>query len=172
MSVALASTSTPNAMRQEPLRVMVVDDSVVIRGLIADRIRTRHGCRGVVRTGLDAVNQIERVNRCCLARYRDAGPRRHSALPAVGESNLIIIMASTLTRNAEISFKAFRLGHRHIPKPESTREGRRANLPPDLIEKPSARRQGPPRSPGFPARLGAGARSAARLLRRPLRSRS
>jgi two-component system, chemotaxis family, protein-glutamate methylesterase/glutaminase len=35
MTVALASTSTLSSTRQEPLRVMVVDDSVVIRGLIS-----------------------------------------------------------------------------------------------------------------------------------------
>src|SRR6266851_1793882 len=64
MSVALASTSTPNAMRQEPLRVMVVDDSVVIRGLIARWLGSEPDMvvAASLRTGLDAVNQIERVN--------------------------------------------------------------------------------------------------------------
>ena len=36
MSVALASFPTRDAARHEPLRVMVVDDSVVIRGLIGE----------------------------------------------------------------------------------------------------------------------------------------
>src|SRR5713226_709096 len=56
MSVALASTSTPNAMRQEPLRVMVVDDSVVIRGLIARWLGSEPDMvvAASLRTGLNA----------------------------------------------------------------------------------------------------------------------
>src|SRR5260370_42312868 len=64
MSIALASTSTPNAMRQEPLRVMVVDDSVVIRGLIARWLGSEPDIvvAASLRTGLDADNQSGRVN--------------------------------------------------------------------------------------------------------------
>ena len=51
---------------------------------------------------------------------------RYRALPQLlaKKRNLIVIMASTLTRrNAEISFKAMSLGAAdYIPKPESTRE--------------------------------------------------
>jgi len=35
MSTALMSSATHGAARQEPIRVMVVDDSVVIRGMIS-----------------------------------------------------------------------------------------------------------------------------------------
>ena len=64
MSVALASSSSPISTRQEPLRVMVVDDSVVIRGLISRWIASEPDMvvAASLRTGLDAVNQIERVN--------------------------------------------------------------------------------------------------------------
>ena len=63
-----------------------------------------------------------------------------SALPLLLEKkrNLVIIMASTLTRrNAEISFKALSLGASdYIPKPESTREISAADIfKRDLIEK-------------------------------------
>ena len=55
-----------------------------------------------------------------------------SALPLLlaKKRNLIIIMASTLTRrNAEISFKALSLGASdYIPKPESTREPSAAEI--------------------------------------------
>ena len=63
-----------------------------------------------------------------------------SALPLLlaKKRNLIIIMASTLTRrNAEISFKALSLGASdYIPKPESTREPAAAEtFHHDLIQK-------------------------------------
>jgi two-component system chemotaxis response regulator CheB len=63
-----------------------------------------------------------------------------SALPLLlaKKRNLIIIMASTLTRrNAEISFKALSLGASdYIPKPESTREPAAADVfKHDLLQK-------------------------------------
>jgi two-component system, chemotaxis family, protein-glutamate methylesterase/glutaminase len=143
MSVALASSSTSNSTRQEPLRVMVVDDSVVIRGLIARWIASEPDMvvAASLRTGLDAVNQIERVNPD-VAVLDIEMPELDgiSALPLLlaKKRNLIIIMASTLTRrNAEISFKALSLGASdYIPKPESTREAAAAEtFRHDLIQK-------------------------------------
>jgi two-component system chemotaxis response regulator CheB len=143
MSVALASSATPNSTRQEPLRVMVVDDSVVIRGLIARWIGSEADMvvAASLRTGLDAVNQIERVNPD-VAVLDIEMPELDgiSALPLLlaKKRNLIIIMASTLTRrNAEISFKALSLGASdYIPKPESTREPAAAEIfRHDLIQK-------------------------------------
>jgi two-component system chemotaxis response regulator CheB len=108
---------------------MVVDDSVVIRGLISRWIGSEPDMvvAASLRTGLDAVNQIERVNPD-VAVLDIEMPELDgiSALPLLlaKKRNLIIIMASTLTRrNAEISFKALSLGASdYIPKPESTRE--------------------------------------------------
>src|ERR1700720_3562440 len=143
MSVALASSSTPNSTRQEPLRVMVVDDSVVIRGLISRWIGSEPDMvvAASLRTGLDAVNQIERVNPD-VAVLDIEMPELDgiSALPLLlaKKRDLIIIMASTLTRrNAEISFKALSLGASdYIPKPESTREATAAEtFRHDLIQK-------------------------------------
>src|SRR6266481_8416474 len=143
MSVALASSSTPHPAPQEPLRVMVVDDSVVIRGLIARWIETEADMvvAASLRTGLDAVNQIERVHPD-VAVLDIEMPELDgiSALPLLlaKKRDLIIIMASTLTRrNAEISFKALSLGASdYIPKPESTREPAAAEIfRHDLIQK-------------------------------------
>jgi two-component system chemotaxis response regulator CheB len=143
MSVALASFSAPNSTRQEPLRVMVVDDSVVIRGLISRWIGSEPDMvvAASLRTGLDAVNQIERANPD-VAVLDIEMPELDgiSALPLMlaKKRNLIIIMASTLTRrNAEISFKALSLGAAdYIPKPESTREPAAAEtFRHDLIQK-------------------------------------
>jgi len=108
---------------------MVVDDSVVIRGMISRWVEAEPDMHvaASLRTGLDAVNQIERVNPD-VAVLDIEMPELDgiSALPRLLEKkrDLIIIMASTLTRrNAEISFKALSLGASdYIPKPESTRE--------------------------------------------------
>src|SRR6201982_914768 len=64
MSVALTSAPAPTSTRQEKLRVMVVDDSVVIRGMIAGWIGAEPDMQvtASLRTGLDAVNQLERIN--------------------------------------------------------------------------------------------------------------
>src|SRR5271169_2462519 len=129
MSVALTSSAIPSSTQQEPLRVMLVDDSVVIRGMISRWIGSEPDMvvAASLRTGLDAVNQIERINPD-VAVLDIEMPELDgiSALPLLlaKKRNLIIIMASTLTRrNAEISFKALSLGASdYIPKPESTRE--------------------------------------------------
>src|SRR6202171_2150323 len=143
MTVALISSPPPPSTRQEPLRVMVVDDSAVIRGLISRWVSTEPDMvvAASLRTGLDAVNQIERINPD-VAVLDIEMPELDgiSALPLLlaKKRNLIIIMASTLTRrNAEISFKALSLGASdYIPKPESTREAAAADIfHHDLIQK-------------------------------------
>src|SRR5579859_7053774 len=143
MSVALTSPVIPNSTQREPLRVMVVDDSVVIRGLIARWLASEPDMvvAASLRTGLDAVNQIERINPD-VAVLDIEMPELDgiSALPKLlaKKRDLIIIMASTLTRrNAEISFKALSLGASdYIPKPESTREQAAAEIfHHDLIQK-------------------------------------
>ena len=123
--------------------MMVVDDSVVIRGLISRWIAAEPDMvvAASLRTGLDAVNQIERVNPD-VAVLDIEMPELDgiSALPQLlaKKRNLIVIMASTLTRrNAEVSFKALSLGASdYIPKPESTREASAAEIfHHDLIQK-------------------------------------
>jgi two-component system chemotaxis response regulator CheB len=123
--------------------VMVVDDSVVIRGLIARWLGSEPDMvvAASLRTGLDAVNQIERVNPdVAVLDIEMPDLDGISALPLLlaKKRNLIIIMASTLTRrNAEIGLKALSLGASdYIPKPESTREAGAAEIfRHDLIEK-------------------------------------
>src|SRR5213080_2155195 len=143
MSVALMSSSAPASTRQEPIRVMVVDDSVVIRGMISRWIDAEPDMKvtASLRTGLDAVNQIERI-KPDVAVLDIEMPELDgiSALPQLlaKKGDLVIIMASTLTRrNAEISFKALSLGASdYIPKPESTREATAAEtFHHDLIQK-------------------------------------
>ncbi|QDW40718.1 chemotaxis response regulator protein-glutamate methylesterase [Bradyrhizobium sp. KBS0727] len=143
MSIALTSPAAPTSTRQEKLRVMVVDDSVVIRGMISRWIAAEPDMEvaASLRTGLDAVNQLERINPdVAVLDIEMPDLDGISALPRLlaKKRDLIIIMASTLTRrNAEISFKALSLGASdYIPKPESTREATAAEtFHHDLIQK-------------------------------------
>lgn len=139
---------------------MVVDDSAVIRGLISRWIAAEPDMEVArsLRTGLDAVNQIERINPD-VAVLDIEMPELDgiSALPLLlaKKRNLVVIMASTLTRrNAEVSLKALSLGASdYIPKPESSRELSAADtFRHDLLQKIrhlGARARG--KSPGLPA---------------------
>ncbi len=122
---------------------MVVDDSVVIRGLISRWIGAEPDMvvAASLRTGLEAVQQLDRI-KPDVAVLDIEMPELDgiSALPQLlaKKRDLIIIMASTLTRrNAEISFKALSLGASdYIPKPETTREAGAADIfHHDLIQK-------------------------------------
>jgi two-component system, chemotaxis family, protein-glutamate methylesterase/glutaminase len=122
---------------------MLVDDSVVIRGMISRWLASEPDIvvAASLRTGLEAVNQVERINPD-IAVLDIEMPELDgiSALPQLlaKKRNLIVIMASTLTRrNAEISFKALSLGASdYIPKPESTREASAAEtFRHDLVQK-------------------------------------
>jgi two-component system chemotaxis response regulator CheB len=108
---------------------MVVDDSVVIRGLIARWIEAEPDMvvTGSMRTGRDAVNGMDRaIPDVVVLDIEMPDLDGISALPLLlaKKRDLVIIMASTLTRrNAEISLKALSLGASdYVPKPESTRE--------------------------------------------------
>jgi two-component system chemotaxis response regulator CheB len=122
---------------------MVVDDSVVIRGMISRWIGAEPDMEvtASLRTGLDAVNQLERINPdVAVLDIEMPDLDGISALPQLlaKKRDLVVIMASTLTRrNAEISLKALSLGASdYIPKPESTREATAAEtFRHDLIQK-------------------------------------
>src|SRR3569623_2315262 len=64
MSGDLAAASHPVSMSGERIRIMVGDDSAIIRGIISRWIEaeTDMVVAASCRTGLDAVNQIERIN--------------------------------------------------------------------------------------------------------------
>src|ERR1700754_4637724 len=143
MSTVAATSRTSASTLSGPIRVMVVDDSVVIRGLIARWIEAEPdmAVAASMRTGRDAVNNIERCDPDVVVLDIEMPDLDGiSALPLLlaKKRDLIIIMASTLPRrNAEISFKALSLGAAdYIPKPESTRETSAADIfHHDLIQK-------------------------------------
>jgi two-component system chemotaxis response regulator CheB len=129
MSVAVAApaVSAVSAPGQPPLRVMIVDDAVVVRGLVS-RWLEEEGFQVVasLRTGRDAINQIERANPDVVVLDVEMPELDGiSALPLLLEKkrDLVVIMASTVTRrNAEISLRALALGAAdYVPKPETNR---------------------------------------------------
>jgi two-component system, chemotaxis family, protein-glutamate methylesterase/glutaminase len=111
------------------IRVMIVDDAVVVRGLFSRWIDAEADLELVasLRTGREAVNQIERANPDVVVLDVDMPELDGiAALPLLLQKKpgLVVIMASTLTRrNAEISLRALSLGATdYIPKPSSSRE--------------------------------------------------
>jgi two-component system chemotaxis response regulator CheB len=113
----------------KPIRVMVVDDAVVVRGLVSRWIDEEPGLTVVasLSTGRQAVDQIERADPDVVILDVEMPELDGlSALPLLLEKKpgLVVIMASTVTRrNAEVSFRALSLGAAdYIPKPESSRE--------------------------------------------------
>ena len=129
MSVVADAPDAVATRKRDPIRVMVVDDSAVIRGLISRWIEAEPDLAVVasMRTGRDAVNQLTQFNPdVAILDIEMPDLDGISALPLLfaKKRDLVVIMASTLTlRNAEISLKALSLGAAdYIPKPESARE--------------------------------------------------
>jgi len=127
MNVALAPASPAVLWRR--IRVMIVDDAVVVRGLFARWVEAEADLELVasLRTGREAVNQIERADPDVVVLDIEMPELDGiAALPLLlaKKRDLIVIMASTVTRrNAEISLRALSLGAAdYIPKPLSTRE--------------------------------------------------
>ncbi|TMJ54469.1 MAG: chemotaxis response regulator protein-glutamate methylesterase [Alphaproteobacteria bacterium] len=128
--MSLALHHTPALPTTDPalLRVMVVDDAVVVRGLVSRWLAEQPGLAVVasLRTGRQAVDQLERADPDVVVLDIDMPELDGiSALPLLLEKkrDLVVIMASTLTRrNAEISLKALALGAAdYVPKPDTNR---------------------------------------------------
>ncbi|GAA3840626.1 chemotaxis response regulator protein-glutamate methylesterase [[Pseudomonas] carboxydohydrogena] len=142
MSIDLAAASHPVSTSGERIRIMVVDDSAIIRGIISRWIEaeTDMVVAASCRTGLDAVNQIERINPdAVILDIEMPDMDGITALPLLlaKKRDLVVIMASTLTlRNAEISLKALSLGAAdYIPKPESNHLGGADTFRHELVQK-------------------------------------
>jgi two-component system, chemotaxis family, protein-glutamate methylesterase/glutaminase len=170
MSVAATLAPAAPASAQDPIRVMVVDDAVVVRGLVSRWVDEVPGLKIVasLRSGREAVDQLLRHNPDVVVLDIEMPDLDGlSALPLLLEKkrDLIVIMASTLTRrNAEVSLKALSLGAAdYIPKPETNREVTTSStFRRDLIEKirqlGGRRKRGPADLRGRPAAPGIVAR--------------
>src|SRR6476620_2003387 len=141
MNVVVTPSAAASISRR--IRVMLVDDAVVVRGLFARWVEAEPDLEVVatLRTGRDAVNQLERVDPDVVVLDVEMPELDGiAALPLLlaKKRDLVVIMASTVTRrNAEISLRALALGAAdYIPKPPTTREVTvSADFRRELIEK-------------------------------------
>lgn len=114
------------AVRPTDIRVLVVDDSAVVRGLISRQLNAETGI-GVVATAANgALALAELARRDVDVVVLDIEMPVMDGLTALGEivaryPAVRVVMASTLTRrNAEISMKALHLGASdYVAKPET-----------------------------------------------------
>ena len=116
-------------LSERPIKVMVVDDSAVVRGLVSRWVDEEPGLKVVARhaNGKLAVEDVVRsAPDIVLLDIEMPVMDGLEALPLLlrARPGLRVLMVSTLTqRNAEISFKALALGAiDYLPKPDTNRE--------------------------------------------------
>ncbi len=126
-------------------RVMVVDDSAVVRGITTRLLEKDGTCKVVASAsnGENALRMLERHNVEVVVLDIDMPVMDGmTALPLLLKSkpSLQIVMASTLTeRNAKIAMKALQLGAKdYIPKPSATEDLRGDKFGADLLRKVTA----------------------------------
>ena len=137
-------TGGPTVTEQtDPIRVMIVDDSAVIRGLFTRVLESSSDIRVVasVGDGALALKAIERQDvDLVLLDIEMPNMDGLTALPKLihAKPGLIVIMASSLTeRNADISLRALRMGATdYVTKPSSREALRDADdFKRDLVSK-------------------------------------
>ena len=119
----------PTSTAGPAIRVMIVDDAVVVRGLMSRWLSEESGVEivGTFRNGREAVDNVLKLKPDVVVLDIDMPELDGlSALPLLlaRKPDLVVIMASTLTRrNAEVSLKALSLGAiDYVTKPETSRE--------------------------------------------------
>ena len=94
MSIVVAACLPGSALAHEPIRVMVVDDAVVVRGLITRWVEAESDMHVVASLGggRDAIEQVERRSRRRHPRRHHARHRRHhrAAAPARKKRDLVV----------------------------------------------------------------------------------
>ena len=126
MTIAIPAEETVSPLVLGPIRVMVVDDSAVARGLVRRWVEEEPNLEIVasLRTGREAIDYLDRTHPDVVVLDVDMPDMDGiSALPLMLKKrpDLAVIMASTLTRrNAEITLKALALGALdYVQKPEA-----------------------------------------------------
>ena len=126
MMTGPAPSAAERAFGEAPIRVMIVDDSAVVRGLVSRWIEEEPGMEVVARhpNGKLAVVDVARsAPDLVLLDIEMPVMDGLEALPLLlkARPGVRVLMVSTLTkRNAEISFKALALGALdYLPKPDS-----------------------------------------------------
>ena len=111
MSIALAPAARVSPCGHEPIRVMAVDDALVVRRTIAQWVDGEPDMRmvGALGTGREAVEQLERRNpHVVILDVAMPDIDGITALPLLLERrrDLVVIMVSALTRrSAEASLR-------------------------------------------------------------------
>lgn len=140
----MTASQHPATITEAPLRVMVVDDSLVLRGILKQMINESPLLAEVVATAANGQIAVERAKvgdidviildiEMPVMDGITALPLLIAAIP-----NVVVIMASTLTtRNAEISLRAIKAGAKdYVAKPTSTSQGaNREDFRRELLEK-------------------------------------
>src|SRR6202171_5841979 len=109
MSIVETSLHPRIAPGHDSIRVMIVDDAIVVRGLLVRWIEAEAGLQVVasLRSGREAIAQVERTNPDVVILDVDMPDIDGiTALPRLFEKkhDLGVLMASSLTRrNAEVS---------------------------------------------------------------------
>src|ERR1051325_8725913 len=143
MNVTLTKPPATTAESRR-IRVMIVDDAIVVRGLFARWVDAEPDLQMVatLRSGREAVDQLERHDPDVVVLDVEMPDLDGlSALPLLFQKkrDLIVIMASTLTRrNAEISLKGLSLGAKDYvakPMPGEGPVGAASTFRRELIEK-------------------------------------
>lgn len=162
------ASAAPKPRSTDPYRVMLVDDSAVIRGLFTRFLEADPDVKIVASVG-DGQRAIDTLkNNDVEIIVLDIEMPRMDGITALPEllkvdPNVQIVMASTLTaRNAEISLRALSLGARdYLTKPSSTSEMTgAADFPSDLLSKVKAFGAQRRRKAGTSAPLASTARAA------------
>ncbi len=130
LNTSTSGTAGGRAASGGPIRIMLVDDSAVIRGLISRMITPESDMEvaASVQDGQRAVDTLQKDPSIDVIILDIEMPVMDglTALPKLIEAKpgIKVIMASTLTlENAEVSMRAMKLGAvDYIPKPTSTRE--------------------------------------------------
>jgi two-component system chemotaxis response regulator CheB len=125
----VASPALNSALASDAIRVMVFDDAVLPRGMMARWINAEPDLRVVaaLHNGREAIEQFERTAPDVV--LLDVDMPEIDGITALQRllemrSDLVVLMVSTLTRrNAEVSLRALSLGALdYITKPETNRD--------------------------------------------------
>ena len=160
-SVRMNRVATRVDRSHKPIRVMVVDDAVVVRGLIARWIDAEPDmdsggrvCAPGARRSTSSKRAIP-MSSCSTSICRSSTAFRRCRCCCKKKRDLVVIMASTLTRrNAEISLRALSLGAAdYVPKPETRRDVDQFGCVPPRIGRENPHLGAPPpRAAPAPAR--------------------
>ncbi len=125
---AIVSNASGNTKGEGPYRVMVVDDSAIIRGFLCRYLSEDPEIKVVTtaNNGAVALQQLDKHDiEAVVLDIEMPVMDGMTALPKLIEKkpDLKVVMASTLTRkNAEISLRAMQMGAvDYVPKPETAR---------------------------------------------------